>query len=839
MPNFVPGIGPSGAKIMFVGEAPGKHEDEMRRPFVGDSGEVLGILCDEVGIDLSRCYVTNVRKYRPPNNDYTKFSIDEPSIESQHALLGAEINSVSPNIIIALGDKALQALTGHTGINKYRGSILKCVYNPQPKVLATFHPANLVRIANANEEHTTAGGVFKYAHKQTIRLDLKRALDESHFPDFRLPERNIEICRSSIDLQRFIDRSDRSRPLSVDIEALRCIPICIGISFSPHEAISIPLFNKLSAINYEGISPTELAYIWKDLDEVLHDARIIGQNFKYDEDKLYRLGFRVKLWGDTMLLAHTINPEMPQKSLAFLASIYTKEPFWKDDGKDFFSGKKSQRESFNKLLTYNGRDAAVTGELHEAMLAEARELDLEEYYFSCMMPRHRFYLDMERVGFRVDEKVREQLLEKYLMLYETIHAANTEVLGYELNVNSNPQVTKCLYQDLKFPYRFKRGTANTAKPLLVADEETITALLGNHAKTPKQKSVAQNILDERKIRKTISTYVTAKSDYDGRMRTSYNITGATTDRTSTSNISAPVRPEKSMGLGFQTLTKHGDIGADICEMFVPDEGYVFLNADLSQAEARVVFVLAEEWATLASLDDPTFDMHWKTAKIFFKELPDVYACKQTLSKEDPRRFIGKTIRHAGHLGAGKHQVMESVNTDAKKYGIDLAISEWKAGQYLDAFHAANPNIRSVFHSGIDELIANTRTLVGPRLVNPAGEVMRVGRRRQFFERYNSELLKSALADIPQHTISNQTKFAGIRISNRIHGIRFVLEGHDALLALVPKAEVEAHARIFREELEQPIDFSDCSLPRDYRLVIPADFSIGEKNYKDLVKLKGV
>jgi len=66
-----------------------------------------------------------------------------------------------------------------------------------------------------------------------------------------------------------------------------------------------------------------------------------------------------------------------------------------------------------------------------------------------------------------------------------------------------------------------------------------------------------------------------------------------------------------------------------------------------------------------------------------------------------------------------------------------------------------------------------------------------------------------------------------------------LEGHDALLALVPKQEVDLHARIFREELERSIDFSDCSLPRDYRLVIPADFSIGEKNYKDLVKLKGV
>jgi uracil-DNA glycosylase family 4 len=838
MPKYVRGEGNPKAKLMIVGEAPGKLEDDLGRPFVGPSGELLDIFLKEAGLDRSAVYVTNVRKYRPPFNKYHLMNPGEPPLEEQRQQLWNEIDAIKPNCILALGDKALSALTGNSGIHKWRGSILKA-RNGTTKVVATFHPANFLR-----DKETEGGkGMFKYSYKYVVRHDFARAIEESRTEGLCLPERNLEICRNSMQLRRFLDRSDWSQPLSVDIESSNCIPICIGIAFGKFEAISIPIFNRLSHLNFEGIAEHDLAFIWKDLDEAIRTCRVLGQNFKYDHEKIYRLGFRPNVWGDTQLLAHTVNPEMPAKSIAFLQSIYTREPFHKEEGEDFWKdrGKKAKANlKLDDLLLYNAKDAVVTWEIHEAMLEEAREKNLEEWYFRCVMPRHKFYLDMERVGFKVDEVKREALLDKYLMMYEQIHDNTTEVLGHELNVASNPQVTKCLFQELKFPTRIKRGSRKEETPdgTLTADEETITALLANHAKTPQQKIIANNILDERKIRKTISTYILAKPDYDGRMRTSYNITGAETDRTSTSNISRPVRPETSMGLGFQTLTKHGDIGADICEMFVPDNGLVFLNVDLSQAEARVVFVLAQEWEVLNKLNVPTWDIHWSTAKLFFAELPPtVEECKALLSKEDPRRFIGKTIRHAGHLGAMKKRVMETVNTDAKKYGIDISISEWRAGKYLDAFHAANPNIRGVFHKEVEEILAKERILMGPRLIAPDGEPAPCGRWRMFFDRWSNELVKQALAEIPQHTVSNQTKFAGIRIKRRIPDLQFILEGHDALLMQVPKRDVEAIAKVVREEIEKPIDFMTCSLKRDYQLIIPADFQIGEKNYKDLEKLK--
>ena len=291
------------------------------------------------------------------------------------------------------------------------------------------------------------------------------------------------------------------------------------------------------------------------------------------------------------------------------------------------------------------------------------------------------------------------------------------------------------------------------------------------------------------------------------MRTSYNITGAETDRTSTSNIARPLRDEKSMGLGFQVLTKHGEIGSDICEMFVPDEGKVFLNVDLSQAEARVVFVLAKEFEILKKLDDPNFDMHWWTATIFIPSLPSVEECITKLGGKDPRRFLGKTLRHAYHLQAQKATAMQTVNTDAKKYGIDLAISEWKAGEYLKALQGANPNIHEVFHKGVEECLKKDSKLVCPLLIKPNGEKQRNGRERTFYDRWSNELIKEACAEIPQHTVSNQTKFAGIRIKERVPDVDIILEAHDSLLFQISKNDVKDFHIVAKEEIRKTDRFS--------------------------------
>jgi len=838
MANYVRGEGAFNAKLVIVGEAPGVHEDELRRPFVGPSGELLDTFLEECGVKRNQVYITNVRKWKPPDNDFNRWNEGEPTLEAQTESLWEEINSIKPNCVLALGERALTAFTGKRGIFNWRGSILRDI-NHSTKVVATWHPANLLR---SNEENIESGrGIFKYLYKQVIRADFARAIEESRTPHLDLPERQLDICSTSLQFYRFIDKIYANGQTAADIEALSCIPDCISFSAGPLAAMSVPLWPHIGTINYEGLPPTELAYIWKAIAELLADPKIrkIGQNFKFDEDKIYRLGFRLdKLWWDTGIAEHVINPEMPL-SLQFMTSIRTREPYYKDEGKLF----DAKRDKYERRLIYNARDSAVTEEIAIDQLKDLTELGLLDQFHQCYMPRHKFYLDMERVGFRVSETVRDNLLEKYMLLWDTVHSRNTNNLGYDLNVSSTPQVIFCVYKDLKLPLRLKVRKKKDGSKIKTpsADEETLTSLMANNAKNERIRNILSDILEERKIRKTISTYILAKSDYDGRMRTSFNICGTETDRTSTSNIAAPIRPEKSMGVAFQTLTKHGDIGADICEMYIPDDKHVFINADLSQAEARVVFVLAEDWDALKNLADPMFDLHWQVAKwIWPYELPSVEDCKRTLSKEDMRRFIGKTGRHAGNLGIKKHTFMMNVNTDAKKYGYDLKISEWKAGEILKVFHKNCPKVEQVFHKTVEETLNASRVLVGPILFGPDGKQMLHGRRRMFFDRWSNDLLKEAYSDIPQSTVSNQTKHAGMRIKSRLPWVRFILEGHDALLAQIPDNDdqIAEYCAVAREELEKPITFSGGSFDRKaYELIIPADFTIGRKNYKDLEKLK--
>jgi len=118
---------------------------------------------------------------------------------------------------------------------------------------------------------------------------------------------------------------------------------------------------------------------------------------------------------------------------------------------------------------------------------------------------------------------------------------------------------------------------------------------------------------------------------------------------------------KPMGAAFQVFTKHGDIGSDIRGMYIPGEGEVFVNIDSSQAEARVVFNLATDDQALRDIDE--HDYHALTASWFFGGTEEMYS-KKVLGYESPIRFAGKTLRHAGHLGAGKRRASIEINTQA-------------------------------------------------------------------------------------------------------------------------------------------------------------------------------
>jgi len=816
MPNYVPGTGPLQSKIMIVGEAPGKYEDEYCKPFVGPTGDLLDELLAESGIQRTDCYVTNVVKYRPPDNDFKRLSEIGVDLKQQIENLWKEIRQQRPNIIIALGDKALAATTGKSGINNYRGSILRSK-DGTPKVIATFHPANLLY-----QRGRQAGkGMFKYAWKYVMIADLKRAKEQSKTPEYSVPDRILKIARNSLDLYRFLERNKHRSIVDSDIESINCVPVCVGFAFDKHEAISVPLYRKFAGVSISDNSLIDIAERWELIAKTLKEKSIIGHNWKYDEEKLYRLGLHSgELHADTLLLEHTLNPELPSKKLHVISSIRTLEPYYKEEGSEFRFGK----DDIDQLFLYNGKDCAVDYEVFEDQDAELREMadlyspKLVDFYYGYVRKLHHFYIEMERVGYKTNEVERARLHKKYRQWHNEIQKRFIENVGRPVNVGSPKQLFKLLYQELNCPMRKDTG------------EDSIVSLLTNVVKDEKRKAILSDILEDRRVRKADSTYILAKPDYDGRMRSSYFITGTETGRSSTGVLKPPVRPNR-LGWSDHQLPKHGDIGPDVRLMLEPDEGYVFLNVDLAQAEARIVAVLAEDWDLLKAFD--SIDIHRRTAGLVFDMIsfmdfgtpcsnPEV----DKIGKDSGERFVGKKTRHAGNYDMGPETHHKDVMAVARRSGIKLDYSEYRASRALQLFHEASPKIRGIFHRDIKHAIDTTRVLVNP-----------YGRVRMFLDRPGEAMYREAYADIPQSTVHDTLTGAGIRIKDRIPDLRFVAEKHDSFTVLAKCGEEIQVAKIMQEEIERPIDFTYGSIKRSIQLIIPADFEIGYKNLKEMEKLK--
>lgn len=139
------GEGDPHARLMVVGEGPGRDEDLQGRPFVGRSGQLLDrLLLEEAGLQRRQVYITNVVKCRPPNNRDPlpdEIAACRPYLESQVELIG-------PSVILTLGNFASRTLLGTTeGITKLRG---RSYAYPGPGskpvlVVPTFHPAAALR----------------------------------------------------------------------------------------------------------------------------------------------------------------------------------------------------------------------------------------------------------------------------------------------------------------------------------------------------------------------------------------------------------------------------------------------------------------------------------------------------------------------------------------------------------------------------------------------------------------------------------------------------------------------------------------------------------------------
>jgi uracil-DNA glycosylase family 4 len=144
--NVVFGVGNPNADLMFIGEAPGKDEDERGEPFVGRAGQLLTDIIKAMKLTRDDVYIANVIKCRPPENR----NPEADELEACRPFIRRQVELIQPKVIVTLGRFGLQSLTEKSyAISAVRGQWLE--YNGI-KLMPTYHPAYLLRTPSAKKE---------------------------------------------------------------------------------------------------------------------------------------------------------------------------------------------------------------------------------------------------------------------------------------------------------------------------------------------------------------------------------------------------------------------------------------------------------------------------------------------------------------------------------------------------------------------------------------------------------------------------------------------------------------------------------------------------------------
>ena len=798
--TFVPPSGRLDAPYILVGEQPGRVEKNERRVFVGPAGKELNSCLNAANVDRPLCYLTNVIKDLDKHKDFyiqlykNRRLLPDPIVSSQGQayldFLKWELSQTSAKHIGAIGAIALFALTGRTGITRWRGSVLDCTLVEDRKVIPILHPATVI------------APKFQYLNKRLIIFDLKRLRD--YQSSLVVPtEREITIAPTFIQVMDFLNYCQQKglegNRISYDIEVfmnrVHKQVSCIAFAVNRH-AMCIPFADS----NGDYFLLRQETEIWKKIAEILEDPliRICGQNLVFDGHFLLRLyGIRVSNMDDTMIAQNTIMPDYP-KGLDFITSLWTDHPYYKADGKAFFKGS----GKYQKFWIYNATDANICDEALPKQMIEVERLhNMNIYKNQTMLVEPLVYM-MER-GLKVDVKKMEAANRDYEDKIEEAQIQLNELAGRPLNANSHKQ--------LKEYFLHEKGIKPFKKDGKISyDDTTMKRMI---RKDIKEAKLIQSIRRYTKLR---STYLDlGKIDDDGRVRCSYNPVGTRYSRLSSSkNI-------WGTGGNQQNWPHH------LQEFLIPDAGYVYYAFDLEQAENRIVAYVGEIINMIECFETGQ-DVHSKTARMimmvyYHGKIPEgmtVHSLSPLGDGTHDWRFWGKKANHGFNYDWGY-----------KNFSLENELSETDGKMVYLAYHKLYPGVQQSYHAHVKQQLRKGRTLTNLR-----------GRRTLFLGAISGSkadaTFKEAYSCIPQGTVGDVINQRGI---NYIYydqilfkPIELLRQVHDEIGFQIPLTVSWAdHAKILTEikkSLEQPLTTHNGRV-----FIIPAGLTAGIHMNKELGK----
>jgi DNA polymerase-1 len=520
------------------------------------------------------------------------------------------------------------------------------------------------------------------------------------------------------------------------------------------------------------------------LRPILEDEKIakIGQNIKYDMIVLKKEGVEIRgIECDTMLASYLLDPSRRGHSLDDLAELCLEHRMIPIT--DLIGKGKSQilfsEVDIDKAREYACEDAEATYRVAAVLCPRLEPAGLLELYRNVELPLIPVLVDMELAGVRVDTKYLTQLSLEFAKTLQITEVEIHKLAGECFNINSPKQLGEILFErlGLKSAKKTKSGYSTSL--------DVLESLALEH-------ELPRKILEYRSIFKLKSTYADALislvNPRTGRIHTSYNQAVAATGRLSSSDPNLqniPIRTEE---------------GRKIRSAFVADEGYVFVSADYSQIELRVMAHVSGDERLRQAFSEGE-DIHAITAA-------SIFGCSPGHVTPDMRRKA-KTINFGIIYGMGPYNLAGQIGVGTKM-----------AKQYLDEYYKTYAGVKRYMEElpvkaakeGYVTTILGRRRPV-PDLNNPNKIAQQAARRvaiNTTTQGSAADLMK--LAMIKVHKAIKDTELPG----------RLILQVHDELILEVRKDAAQDAARILKQEMEGA-----------YRLSVPlvVDTAIG-KNWDE-------
>lgn len=789
--------------VAIVAEAPGENEVRQKIPLCGGSGQFLWSVLKKYDITRQHVYVTNVvkRQVSISSKVNLKNPVNKNELEHWEDLLKWELAQL-PNLryILILGNYALHALCGETGITQWRGSVL----NATLRGLDNGQHSRNVRCVVANNPAM----ILREPKLEVVfRFDIHK-LHQVMQGKFTVPEIKYNINPSYEEACAWVDKMhDERLPIGLDIETMSNETACIGLANSSTEGMCI----NFRTMKDNRFSTEQEADLHLRIQRLVGDenTRLVVQNGMFDSYWLWYKD-RIKLhhvWFDTMLAHHTLYPQLPH-NLGFLTAQYTNHPFYKDEGKSW--KEKSDENAIDNFWRYNIKDCCIMLAAMTAMHNELRNAKLEDFFFNHVMRLQPHLVHMTVGGVLCDvslkHQIADELREQVAILAEEfqdlVRASTGDKEAY-VNPRSPKQLQSLLFHKLRL---VGRGTST---------DKTNRARMVDNPRTP---DIARKMLlklDEyAKEDKFLNTYAEMQVGVDNRIRCEYKQHG--TQSAPGRLSSAKVMWGEGMNLQNQPERAH--------PMFIADPGHAFGYFDLAQAEARVVgwYAGIDKWKEQfeRARRDGSYDCHRALAAEMWNIPYDDVPTKDRLEDGSVTlRFTAKRCRH----GLNYRMMADRL---AQTTGLPLHEAE---RAYM-LYHRATPELKVWWDALIHEVKTNKM------LFNA------YGRRLVFMERLTDEALESIVAFKPQSTVGDKVcrviymseddpewpahcKITRLDRKMHVPEARIVLNIHDALICLAPLDKVKKCLQIMKKHAEEPI------MINGEELIIPADCKISQPDEK--------